>query len=157
MAFTLGGRNLPDPTQQMEANKPVKGVGLHKRAYGRIEISTYDSLVKNGDDCKCNIRKIESQVTGSFSQMFSVEGGTGGRLAPKPSIESISVSNDGGQDMSDAMLFQADIALKVYSKDDFDDIDVAFMTPRRKVKITIGYVGDSSYVCAAGPPYLSDV
>lgn len=149
MAFTLGGRNLPDPTQQMEANKPVKGVGLHKRAYGRIEISTYDSLVKNGDDCKCNIRKIESQVTGSFSQMFSVEGGTGGRLAPKPSIESISVSNDGGQDMSDAMLFQADIALKVYSKDDFDDIDVAFMTPRRKVKITIGYVGDSSYVLQA--------
>ena len=100
MAFTLGGRNLPDPTQQMEANKPVKGVGLHKRAYGRIEISTYDSLVKNGDDCKCNITKIESQVTGTFSQMFSVEGGTtGGRLAPKPSIESISVSNDGGQDM----------------------------------------------------------
>ena len=146
MAFTLGGRNLPDPTQQMEANKPVKGVGLHKRAYGRIEISTYDSLVKNGDDCKCNITKIESQVTGTFSQMFSVEGGTtGGRLAPKPSIESISVSNDGGQDMSDAMLFQADMTVKVYSSKDFDKLDKAFMTPRRKVKITIGYVGGSTY------------
>ena len=95
MAFSLGGNTLPSPIQQMEANKPVKGVGLHKRAYASIQISDYKSLVKNGSDCKCDITKIESQVTGSFSQMFSVEGGTtGGRLAPKPSIECISVSND---------------------------------------------------------------
>lgn len=152
MAFTLGGRNLERPDQEMESNpiSGVKGVGLHKRAYGRIEISSYDSLVKNGDDCKCNITKIESQVTGSFSQMFSGEGTSTGRLAPKPSLESINVSNDGGQAMDDAMLFQADISLKVYNKDDFDNIDVAFMTPRRKVKITIGYVGSSNpYVLQA--------
>ena len=66
-------------------------------------------------------------------------------LTPKPSLDSITVSNDGGQDMSDAMLFQADITLKVYNKDDFNKVDTAFMTPRRKVKITIGYVGGSKY------------
>ena len=38
MAFTLGGRELPSPTQQMEKNSPVQGVGIHRRAYGRIEI-----------------------------------------------------------------------------------------------------------------------
>ena len=154
MAFSLGGNKLPSPTQRMESNPitGVKGVGVHQRAYASIEISDYKSLVKNGSNCKCDITKIESQVTGSFSQMFSVEGGASskGRLAPKPSLDSITVSNDGGQDMSDAMLFQADITLKVYSKDDFDDIDVAFMTPRRKVKITIGYVGGNKpYVLQA--------
>ena len=72
MAFSLGGNKLPSPTQRMESNPitGVKGVGVHQRAYASIEISDYKSLVKNGSNCKCDITKIESQVTGSFYQMF---------------------------------------------------------------------------------------
>ena len=31
--------------------------------------------------------------------------------------------------------------VKVFRKDDFDDIDVTFMTPRQKVDLTLGWVG----------------
>ena len=46
MAFTLGGRNLERPDQEMESNpiSGVKGVGLHKRAYGRIVPSRMNGL-----------------------------------------------------------------------------------------------------------------
>jgi len=138
MAFQIGANPLPKPTQQMEAG-PVSGVGVHKRAYAKLEISDQTQFVTCGSNYS-----IESGVKGTHASMFSNESQTG-RIAPKPSLESITVSNDGGQDMSDAMLFQADITLKVYSKDDFNDIDLAFMTPRRKVRITIGYVGSSKY------------
>ena len=138
MAFQIGGRELPDPTQQMEAG-PVLGVGVHRRAYAKLEISDQTQFVTCGSNYS-----IESSVKGTHASMFSDETSTG-RIAPKPSLDSITVSNDGGQDMSDAMLFQADITLKVYNEDDFNKVDTAFMTPRRKVKITIGYVGGSKY------------
>ena len=138
MAFQIGGRELPDPTQQMEAG-PVSGVGVHRRAYAKLAISGQTQFVTCGSNYS-----IESNVKGTHASMFSDETSTG-RIAPKPSLDSITVSNDGGQDMSDAMLFQADITLKVYNEDDFNKVDKAFMTPRRKVTITIGYVGGSKY------------
>jgi len=138
MGFQLGGRKLPTPKQEMEAG-PVSGVGVHKRAYAKLAISGQTQFVTCGSNYS-----IESNVKGTHASMFSNESSTG-RVAPKPSLESITVSNDGGQDMSDAMLFQADITLKVYNEDDFNKVDKAFMTPRRKVTITIGYVGGSKY------------
>ncbi len=141
MAFQLGGNALSSPSQQMEAG-PVKGVGVHKRAYAKLSISGQTQFVTCGGNMT-----IESvtQMQGTYAGLFSKEGSTGSRIAPAPSLESITVSCDGGQDMSDAMLFQADMTVKVYSSKDFDKLDKAFMTPRRKVKITIGYVGGSTY------------
>ena len=117
MGFQLGGRELPDPTQQMEAG-PVSGVGVHKRAYAKLAISGQTQFVTCGSNYS-----IESNVKGTHASMFSNESSTG-RVAPKPSLESINVSNDGGQDMSDAMLFQADMTVKVYSSKDFDKLDI---------------------------------
>ena len=118
----------------------ILGVGVHKRAYAKLEISDQTQFVTCGSNYS-----IESSVKGTHKNIDVFRKSDSGRIAPKPSLDSISVSNDGGQDMSDAMLFQADITLKVYNEDDFNKVDTAFMTPRRKVKITIGYVGGSKY------------
>ena len=140
MAFQLGKDALVTPSQQMQKSTPVTGVGIHKRAYASLKLDEVsDSLV----GCSDTIKQIESSTvrTSLHSGLMSKEDG---RLAPKPVLESLTISNDGGQDISDAMLFQADITLKVFSRDDFDKIDVTFMTPRQKVILEIGYVGESA-------------
>ena len=45
------------------------------------------------------------------SNLLSSEGG---RLTPRPVLESVSMANDGGQDISDAMLFELSVSCKVY-------------------------------------------
>ena len=110
MGFQLGGRALPSPSQQMETG-PVKGVGVHKRAYAQLAISTnVEQFVTCGGSMT-----IESptKMQGTHANLFSKEGARGSRIAPVPSLESVTVSCDGGQDMSDAMLFQADMTVKV--------------------------------------------
>lgn len=135
MAFTLGSRGLPTP-QLQGADYRIKGVGIHKRAYAKIQ------RVGGGVvGCAGSITSIESDVKKKHSELMSSEGG---RLTPKPILESISISNDGGQDISDAMLFEADVKVKVYNKSDFDQIDQTFMTPRQRVNLIIGWVGSSS-------------
>ena len=135
MAFTLGSRGLPTP-QLQGADYRIKGVGIHKRAYAKIK------RVGGGVvGCAGSITSIESDVKKKHSELMSSEGG---RLTPKPILESISISNDGGQDISDAMLFEADVKVKVYNKSDFDQIDQTFMTPRQRVNLIIGWVGSSS-------------
>ena len=140
MAFQLGKDALVTPSQQMQKNTPVTGVGVHKRAYASLKL---DEVTKSLVDCSGGIKKIESSSVRT-SLHSGLMGDEDGRLAPKPVLESLTISNDGGQDISDAMLFQADITLKVFSREDFDKIDVTFMTPRQKVIIEIGYVGESA-------------
>lgn len=140
MSFTLGERGLPLPGDFMEtpASKIAKGVGVHKRAYGKI---TYIGGNTNMNGCAGSVTSIESDVQQTHSNLLSSEGG---RLTPKPVLESISVSNDGGQDLSDAMLFQAEFKIKVYNKSDFDAIDQTFMTPGHRCQFTIGWVGGAA-------------
>ena len=98
MAFQIGEENYQ--TQLNKWKCPVLGVGVHRRAYAKLEISDQTQFVTCGSNYS-----IESSVKGTHASMFSDETSTG-RIAPKPSLDSITVSNDGGQDMSDAMLFQ---------------------------------------------------
>ena len=134
MAFELGNSPLPPPVSFMESSGIATGVGVHKRAYASLQLSSDASLV----GCAGGITKIESAITQKHSELLKSDSG---RLAPPPSLESVSLSNDGGQNIEDAMLFQADVSIKVFRKDDFDDIDVTFMTPRQKVDLTLGWVG----------------
>ncbi len=135
MSFQLGSRALPSPSQEMLTGGGT-GVGIHKRAYAKIT-QIGGGLVS----CAGSITSIESDVQKKHSEMLSSDGG---RLAPKPVLESLSISNDGGQDISDAMLFEASVSCKVYNSSDFDKIEKTFMTPRQRVEITIGWVGGTS-------------
>lgn len=128
----LGNEGLKLPTQQMQSRST--GVGIHRRAYASIEVIGGNPNVKCGDTGL----KIESNVSKKHSSMFSTEGG---RLTPQPMLDSVSISNDGGQDLSDAMLFQADVKLKCWNKSDFDKIEKSFMTPGMRCLIKLGWVG----------------
>lgn len=128
----LGNEGLKLPTQQMQSRST--GVGIHRRAYASIEVIGGNPNVKCGDTGL----KIESDVSKKHSSMFSTEGG---RLTPQPMLDSVSISNDGGQDLSDAMLFQADVKLKCWNKSDFDKIEKSFMTPGMRCQIKLGWVG----------------
>jgi len=132
MSF-LGNEALKIPTQQMQSRST--GVGIHRRAYASLEVSGKNPNVKCGGG---SITKIESDVSKKHSSMFSTEGG---RLTPQPMLDSVSISNDGGQDLSDAMLFQADVKLKCWNKSDFDGIETSFMTPGRRCLIKLGWIG----------------
>ena len=112
----------------MESSGIATGVGVHKEHMQSLELSDQTQFVT------CGITKIESAITQKHSELLKSDSG---RLAPPPSLESVSLSNDGGQNIEDAMLFQADVSVKVFRKDDFDDIDVTFMTPRQKVELTL--------------------
>ena len=128
----FGQSGLKSPTQRMESTT-IKGVGVHKRAFAKL---TY---VGGGiADCSGTIKSIESDVKKKHSELLSSEGG---RITAAPSLESISISNDGGQNIEDAMLFQADVKLKCYNSSDFDQIEKTFMTPGHRCNIGIGYAG----------------
>jgi len=128
----FGQSGLKSPTQRMESTT-IKGVGVHKRAFAKL---TY---VGGGiGKCSGTIKSIESDVKKKHSELLSSEGG---RVTAAPSLESISISNDGGQNIEDAMLFQADVKLKCYNSSDFDEIEKTFMTPGHRCNIGIGYAG----------------
>ncbi len=141
MSFQLGARALPRPTQQMSSNASsigVSGVGLHSRAYGKITL-TGGGIVK----CSSSSFKSIESITNSSTHADLLTDDSG-RLTPFPVLESISINNDGGQDISDAMLFEASCNCKVYNQAHFDHIEKNFMTPRQRVKITIGWVGGNA-------------
>lgn len=143
MGLQLGERGLPLPADFMEtpSSRIGKGVGVHKRAYAKIRYIGHpdDKSYVKKDGCADNsLTSIESNVQQTHSNLLSSEGG---RLTPKPVLESISMANDGGQDISDAMLFELSAKCKVYNKTDFDAIDRTFFTPGHRCAVDIGWVG----------------
>ena len=96
MAFELGNSPLPPPVSFMESSGIATGVGVHKRAYASLQLSTDASLV----GCAGGITKIESAITQKHSELLKSDSG---RLAPPPSLESVSLSNDGGQNIEDVI------------------------------------------------------
>lgn len=135
MGLQLGDAGLVLPKNFMESTR-IQGVGVHKRAYAKLTFMKRVAEYVKG--CPGSIKTIESDVQTTHANMLSNEGG---RLTPKPSLESVSVANDGGQDLSDAMIFECSVAVKVYNKNDFDEIDKTFFTPGHRVKVQVGWVG----------------
>ena len=105
----LGSKTLQAPRRQEHTR------GVHKRAYAQIS-------VKGGGKASCSggITAIESNVQKTHSALMSTEGG---RLTPQPVLESFEMANDGGQDASDAMLFEASAKVKVFSLGDLNDME----------------------------------
>ena len=141
MGLTLGARALPLPSDFMEtpSSRIGKGVGVHKRAYAKLRYVGRSN--KEGYVVGCpndSVTSIESNVQQTHSNLLSTEGG---RLTPRPVLESVSMANDGGQDLSDAMLFELSVVCKVYNKNDFDAIDQTFFTPGHRCEVDIGWVG----------------
>ena len=81
----------------------VSGVGLHSRAYGKITLAS-GGIVK----CSSNSFKSIESITNDATHADLLTDDSG-RLTPFPVLESISINNDGGQDISDAMLFEASV------------------------------------------------
>ena len=88
MAFQLGKDALVTPSQQMQKNTPVTGVGIHKRAYASLKLDEVsDSLV----GCSDTIKQIESSTVRT-SLHSGLMGDEDGRLAPKPVLESLTIN-----------------------------------------------------------------
>jgi len=126
----LGSKQLTPPTRQEHTR------GVHKRAYAQISL-------KGGGKASCSgaITSIESNVQKTHSALMSTEGG---RLTPQPVLESFEMANDGGQDASDAMLFEASAKVKVFSLDDLNDMENSFLIPGQRITIKLGYAGGTS-------------
>mgnify|MGYP000337921805 CR=1 FL=1 len=126
----LGSKTLQAPRRQEHTR------GVHKRAYAQIS-------VKGGGKASCSggITAIESNVQKTHSALMSTEGG---RLTPQPVLESFEMANDGGQDASDAMLFEASAKVKVFSLGDLNDMENSFLVPGQRISIKLGYAGGSS-------------
>ena len=142
MGLSLGANKLPLPSDFMEtpSSRIGKGVGVHKRAYAKIRyVGRTDGEYVVG--CPGSIKTIESDVQQVHSKVLGTEGS---RLTPKPVLESVSMANDGGQDLSDAMLFELTVTVKVYNKNDFDSIDQTFFTPGHRCVVDIGWVGGTA-------------
>lgn len=109
---------------------------VHKRAYCKI------SRVGGGKaSCAGGITSIESNIQVTHSELMGTEGG---RLTPAPVLESFDLANDGGQDPSDAMLFEANAKIKVFSLADLNSMDNSFLVPGQRINISLGWVGGTS-------------
>ena len=111
MSLSLGANKLPLPSDFMEtpSSRIGKGVGVHKRAYAKIRyVGRKDGEYVKG--CPGSIKTIESDVQQVHSKVLGTEGS---RLTPKPVLESVSMANDGGQDLSDAMLFELTVSQSI--------------------------------------------
>ena len=126
----LGSQKLTPPTLQKHTR------GVHKRAYAQI-------ILKGGGKASCagSIKSIESNVQKTHSALMGREAG---RLTPEPVLESFEMANDGGQDASDAMLFEATTKVKVFSLQDLSNMENSFLVPGQRIEIKLGYAGGIS-------------
>ena len=143
MSLSLGENALPLPQDFMETptSRIGKGVGIHRRAYAKLR---YIGDTRTGEyvkGCPGTIKSIESDVQQVHSKVMGAEGS---RVTPRPVLESVSMANDGGQDLSDAMLFELSVSCKIYNKSDFDEIDQTFFTPGHRCEVDMGWVGGES-------------
>lgn len=141
--------SLKFPSNQLEngysASKPL---ATHKRAYFSIAITDHIGDTKSPITAAFQGGpKIGTQSGTTYKDIIGSEGS---RVAPKIALESLSIYNDGGQDISDAVLFSAEIKIKIYSLDDFNTIEKYYCLPGQYINITFGWInGESKTIGAA--------
>lgn len=62
----------------------------------------------------------------------------------KPTLESVTITNNGGQDYTDSYLYEIDINFKVFSLEDMNSIEKSFFRVGAEIEILFGWKGYSN-------------
>jgi hypothetical protein len=85
---------------------------------------------------------IGSAPTGKkHTNLYTSEGGV---RKMKPTITSVKMVNEGGQDYTDSYLYEIEFAFKVFSLDDLDKAEESFFTVGAEVAFDFGWIGTST-------------
>jgi len=124
----------------LELNRRADAVELKETAwmykkYAYINIST----TGNTQTALCPIEwSIGSAPTGSHMNLYTSEGGI---RKIKPTITSVKMVNDGGQDYTDSYIWTIEFAFKVFTLADLDNAEASFFKVGSEVAFEFGWMG----------------
>jgi hypothetical protein len=81
---------------------------------------------------------IGSAPTGKHTDLYTSEGGV---RKMRPTITSVKMLNEGGQDYTDSYIYEIEFSFKVFSLDDLDKAEESFFTVGAEVAFDFGWIG----------------
>ena len=106
-----------------------------KRAWAKLEF--------NGDNTQFDSVRLKPYTLESAGITGGYTGGlvkrTEGRDVPNPILESVSIKNTGRGDIYNSALYEVNFSYKVFSLDDLNTVEGAFMIPMNRIRAYFGW------------------
>ena len=106
-----------------------------KRAWAKLEFNGENTQF---DKLRLNSYTLESAgITGGYTGGLIKR--SEGRDIPNPILESVSIKNTGRGDIYNSALYEVNFSYKVFSLDDLNTIEGAFMIPMNRIRVYFGW------------------
>ena len=115
-----------------------KGFNYQKRAY--VSISSTGNNVTALCNGTMTIGDVNSPTGGHVNTMYTFESGSTLRRL-KPILTSVKMVNDGGSDYMNAYIYNVTIEFKVFTLEDLDEAESAFLRIGAEIKLSAGWSG----------------